>query len=234
MPKLLYVICEGDSEQEFVKQILTPYIGMKTSWAYSICPYKVVTSRDRQHGKIYRGGVVSFDKVKNDILSCMKTGNPVTTMIDLYAIPNDFPEYDKSLNVEGGYQKAQVLENGLKNYMCRQLPNYKSEMFLPYLQVYEFEALFYTDLEKLKSFYLENVHSIDVLNQSVKGIAPEDIDNGSETAPSKRLINALPYKKGMAVIEPLKRIGIDDMIKACPHFGKWIDNIMNLVDNEND
>ena len=58
---------------------------------------------------------------------------------------------------------------------------------------------------------------------------PEDINNGPETAPSKRLINIIDYKKGEALREILLGIGIEEMRKQCPHFNRWINQIENAV-----
>ena len=57
---------------------------------------------------------------------------------------------------------------------------------------------------------------------------PEDIDDGIETAPSKRLLDAINYKKGSSVVFPLKEIGVEAMREKCPHFNSWIEKIENI------
>lgn len=55
---------------------------------------------------------------------------------------------------------------------------------------------------------------------------PEDINNSPETAPSKRLLKYLPYQKGAVAVIPLKEIGVDRLMQACPHFGQWVEAIL--------
>ena len=69
---------------------------------------------------------------------------------------------------------------------------------------------------------------IDQLISDVSGMNPEDINNGNETAPSKRLLNALHYHKGETVVYPLELIGIEQMLEKCPHFQSWIKHLINV------
>lgn len=52
---------------------------------------------------------------------------------------------------------------------------------------------------------------------------PELIDNGPETAPSKRILQKIPeYKKTTAGVETLKWIGIENLKAKCSHFAEWL------------
>jgi len=56
-----------------------------------------------------------------------------------------------------------------------------------------------------------------------KHATPEDIDDGPDTAPSKRVKRAFPrYQKTVHGIEALKSIGVDRIREACPHFASWL------------
>lgn len=55
---------------------------------------------------------------------------------------------------------------------------------------------------------------------------PEDIDNGPNTAPSKRLKEAIPgYDKVLYGTGLLQIIGIETILSKCPHFKEWINKI---------
>jgi hypothetical protein len=52
---------------------------------------------------------------------------------------------------------------------------------------------------------------------------PEDIDEGVQTAPSKRLRNAFAaYQKTLHGPLAMAAIGVDRIRAVCPHFGEWM------------
>ena len=95
---------------------------------------------------------------------------------------------------------------------------------IPYIQLHEFEALLFTEIKVLKCDFLEHedMGKIDRLYEDTKGIPPEEINHGDETASSKQLLHTVSYQKGEVVSEWLAMIGIDQIRKKCPHFSEWI------------
>ena len=58
---------------------------------------------------------------------------------------------------------------------------------------------------------------------------PEEINDNSETAPSKRLLKVFAnYRKLFHGLIAAKRIGIDAMRKECPHFAQWVEVLESL------
>ena len=60
---------------------------------------------------------------------------------------------------------------------------------------------------------------------------PELIDNGPETAPSKRIISIYPrYGDNKPTIGSMiaQEIGIDELKKACRHFNDWVTKLERL------
>lgn len=94
--KRLHITAEGQTEEYFVKNTLTYYLG---DYNISTDVRCVLTSKDKHRRDIiYRGGLVNYDKAKNDIVQWLKeekNNNDVffTTMFDLYALPHDFPDF---------------------------------------------------------------------------------------------------------------------------------------------
>ena len=225
------VVAEGQSELYFIQKILSCYpfsIGRNIE----IHSRAVLTKRDQRTGYEYRGGLRDYTKPKNDIIQWLKESpnTYITTMFNLYGLPNDFPGYCEAMAQQDHYQRITFLERELKMDILRELPNINPDRFTPYIQLHEFEALFFTGLEKLKIFYLgdSNHSKIEHLIHEVAGIHPELINQGTDTAPSKRLERIIPYRKGDDAVLVLQEIGIETMLNTCQHFSMWVNQLLSL------
>ena len=77
--KKLFIIVEGQTELEFVKQVLIPYF--QTFVMYEVIPYCVRTS------KTGKGGIINYIHIKNDIQKVLndKSKNVIlSTFIDFF------------------------------------------------------------------------------------------------------------------------------------------------------
>ena len=55
---------------------------------------------------------------------------------------------------------------------------------------------------------------------------PELINDGEETAPSKRILNCINcFDKANVGVDVLERIGIEKIAEKCSHFAEWIKRI---------
>ena len=97
--------------------------------------------------------------------------------------------------------------------------------FIPYLQRHEFEALVLAALPAMDGL-LRNGGDRAGLDELLKVVAqssPEDINDGEDTAPSKRLQRQIAsYRKtihGPLVVEDT---GIAGLRSKCPRFDSWI------------
>lgn len=221
----LHISAEGQTEQYFVNKVLVPYLGNERQVMADARSVKT----GRKRGRDYRGGVVSYEKAKQDILDWMKEErkNPdawFTTMFDLYALPDDFPGWGQAAQEQDPYEKVRVLEDALKQAIGQ--PH-----FIPYIQLHEFEALILAEPRKLDSQYIEHATPIANLVAMVDGKNPEEIDDGPDTAPSKRIIAEIPlYKKQKATVGPAvaELIGLDTLRKKCRHFHEWLTKLETL------
>lgn len=222
-------IVEGQTEETFVKRILSE--SLSESGVYVSGVRCVETGRKRlkrlnviRPGKqetIFRGGMPSFEKVKRDIEMWLAEDRKayLTTMFDLYALSSDFPMYDSSIGARSSVQKIKILEEALKN-------NISNQRFIPYIQLHEFEGLLFSNVEVIDEV-LKPYHEYSRL-QDLRSIkdqfnTPEEINDGFETAPSKRIINLFKsYQKVTYGYQIAQRIGIDVIRKECPHFNEWI------------
>lgn len=219
----LHVIAEGPTETQFIKQIIAPYLA---EFDIVTDARAVQTSRDRRKGKKYSGGIINYEKAKKDVSLWMKEDDAsdcrFTTMFDLYALPTSFPQYKSAQEKHDPYESVDTLENTLKN----DINNWR---FLPYIQMHEFETLILADPQKLLLEYIGYESRISKLLDEIKGIDPELINSGVETAPSKRILKAIPgYDKVTAGNFILKQIGLDVLRSKCNHFNQWLTRLETL------
>lgn len=169
----------------------------------------------------------SFKKIKRDIEWWLIEDKSayLTTMFDLYALSNDFPEYDSALKAKNPYQKVKILENALKAEIS-------NSNFIPYIQLHEFEGLLFSDVkiidEVLKPYHNSKIEALTSIRRQFN--TPEEIDDGDETAPSKRIISLFrSYQKVTYGYQIANRIGIDVIRKECPHFNEWMVKLGQLA-----
>lgn len=223
------VVAEGQSEMGFAKNLLNKYF-RGSPLVDSRC---VMTSKDSKTNYEYRGGLLKYQHAKRDILLWAKNDTTayITTMFDFFRLPVDFPGYHKAMSCQDHRESVRILEESLKADILPDMADSNSACrFIPYIQLHEFEALLFTDINVLKYDYLEqdDITKIDQLYEETKDLSPEEINHGAETAPSKRLLHAVNYQKGEMVSELLDVIGIHKIREKCPHFSEWIDTLQRL------
>ncbi len=227
-------IVEGQTEEIFIRDVLKELLASRCIYVNA---RRVETSRKKINGtnysngkqlKIYRGGIPKFEKVKRDIDRWLKEDSKayLTTMFDFYALPRDFPKFEQAMHAKNPFDKVKILEDGFRTEI-------NDPHFIPYIQLHEFEGLLFSNVEIIDEI-LKPYHQGSQLN-SLKEIrkefnTPEEINDGVETAPSKRLINLYKsYDKAVYGSRIAKRIGIDDMRCECKHFNEWLVNLISLV-----
>lgn len=206
----IYLLVEGQTEEAFVGELLTPHYARMGLY---LTPIIVSTSPG------HKGGVVSYAKVKPQIVRlCRQDARAkVSTLFDLYALPTDFPgKADAAYPANGtGIQKAAYLEARLKLDINE--PN-----FLANLLVHEFEALLFTAPQKFAE-WTDDASVVTALVSALEGSLPEDINDSPLTAPSKRVLAVMPeYQKIFHGPLIACEIGLDAMRQACPHFHAWL------------
>ncbi len=210
MSKVL-ILVEGYAEEKFVNAVLKPHFEPKGIF---------VIPRNLK-------GVGKYTIIRDEVNRLLKDSSArlVTTMIDLYRIPSDFPQKYTLAKTHKGVQKVIILEDGFKQDIDR-------ENFLPYLQLHEFEALLFSDVSMFSK--LKDVGSkIKFFEKVVQEIEnPEDINDVPNTSPAERIKRILPhYIKDISGIIVAQHIGLEKMREKCPHFHEWIKKIELLCEN---
>lgn len=211
----LNILVEGQTEETFVRDLLIPYLHSKN--AHLFVRYQVLY------------GVGGFKKIKKHLSRWFKYDrrDNFTTMIDFYEFPNDIEGFEQLEFIKDPYNRVASLERLLYKEISSECNGIR---LIPYIQLHEFEAILYTDLNKFKLFY--NEEDVSELKKEVRGYKnPELINGGLSTAPSKRILRHIfNYSKRTTGPQIAKAIGIDNIRKSCKHFNEWIEKIENLKD----
>ena len=225
----LHITGEGQTEERFVKDTLARHLGF---YQITTDVRRVLTSKDKRKNKYYRGGMINYEKAKQDITNWIKEDkNPesyFTTMFDLYALPDSFPAYEKSKVIADPYEKIRVLEEAFKQDIGH-------ARFIPYIQLYEFEALVLANPENLELEYFDSEAAIRQLQKTLIefGGNPELINDDPMTAPSKRILAVIPEYDKVSVGSTIAGInGIEFLKKKCRHFCEWIEKLESLCDDD--
>ncbi len=219
----LHILVEGETEESFVKELIVPHLANLNIFTTTS---RVTTSRKIKKGRVYKGGLSSFKKVDREVNLFLKRDNDiyVTTMFDLYALPNDFPSYQTAINKPDGNAKVTDLEDGLANH-------FNSNRFIPYIQQHEFEALLFSDPDEMENilsilYQIDSNSLVDIRNLFP---TPEDINDGPLTAPSKRILDICPsYEKVTDGIYIAEDIGLNKIRQECPHFNDWMQRLESI------
>ncbi|MCY4386097.1 MAG: DUF4276 family protein [Desulfurellaceae bacterium] len=220
----LHFIVEGQTEETFVNRVLRPHLAKLSIWAKA---RRVMTSHKR--GVKHRGGIRRYAQAKGDIKAWIMEDQNLdarfTTMFDLYRLPTDFPDYEDATRTSDPYQRVRTLEDALSK-------DISDSRFIPYFQLHEFEALLLSDPQKLDSQFYDRSGGIRRLVDVVSTFdSPELVNDGNNTAPSKRITGVIPEYEGMkAAAGPIvaEKIGLPTLRLKCEHFGEWLGRLEAL------
>lgn len=219
--KQVMILAEGQTEEAFVNKVLAPYFHKKNIYLNTtmICTRKVRGTRR------FRGGLSSYNQVKRDIENLLKSTHfdLVTTFLDYYGLPFNFPGQDFQIETDDCYKKVAHLESSFSQDISH-------DKFKPFIMLHEFEAMIFCDIDSLSGFFPEKRMNLDRLRGvATQFVSPEEINNSPETAPSKRLLLELNgYDKTLHGPIATQEIGIDKIREMCPHLNDWLNYIESL------
>lgn len=215
--KKVLVLVEGQSEEWFIKNILNPNFNLKNIYFIPT----ILTTKRLISGPNYKGGVTSYQKIRRDLLRLFSdtSATIVTTMIDYYGLPDDFPGF-LSRPTSNCYERVEFLENKFQEDINR-------KNFLPYLQLHEFEALILSNIESFKKVFSDKEIQVQKLEElSLSYNSPEEINENSKTRVSKRIKEILPeYEKILHGQLILMNSNLDKIRDKCSHFNNWLKKI---------
>lgn len=209
--KRLLILVEGPTEERFVKLVVSDHL---LSRSVIVVPRILLTKRV-DSGPNFKGGVTNWNQIKRDLRNLLGDTNAagITTLIDYYGLPKDVP----GMSTRKGSPMASVahVEKAIAGH-------FSDRRLRPFLMLHEFEAMLFTNIEKWEHRF-DDAAAIARLKNDVDGLKPEEINETSQTAPSKRILRRLKdYEKPFHGPDALKDIGLDAIRDACPHFAAWL------------
>ena len=223
----LRVHVEGQTEEAFVNGLLAPYLGDRGFVSVDAR----IMGGSRPRGK--RGGVRSWASFRNELIRQLNEDRHLvhTSMVDFYGMPADghaawpgrmeadqLPHRDK-----GEHVARQMLEDIRETRPGEQ-------RFVPFLTMYEFEALLFSDCEAFASALAMPNLAPRLLAIRNRFESPEHINDAPETAPSKRILDLHPaYAKIAQGIAAARMVTLSTMTEQCPHFAGWLRRLEELA-----
>jgi len=206
----LEVVAEGQTEADFVGQILRPNLEAHAN--HGIAINAPVLGGYRTYA-----GLKKFVK---RLLHSQSSTLRVTTMIDLFKLPADSPglsELAGTTTIDGVRKLEQLFEEDVRD-----------RRFVPYLQLHEFEALLLSDLPVLAEQHPNRKKEIRELAKHLQESDPEHVNR--LRPPSYWIKDVVPeYNKRTSGVITVGRIGLAKLRERCRHFGQWLDVLESLT-----
>lgn len=216
--KRAIVLVEGDCEIILMKKLVIPHLYQVldaegcSEAGWSIEPVKITTNRKLNK----KGGNISYAYLENEVRRLVAQNCTfITTFFDFFRLPADFPGYTKDGN------RVNDLEEAVKQSLNASIPNLPE--FLPYIQMYEFEALLFSNMEGFE-LLVDDESALGEIKDIMEHYPnPEEINGGVETSPSKRLAGIYDYDKTADSELILEMIGLVPIRNKCPRFNHWLE-----------
>jgi Domain of unknown function (DUF4276) len=216
--KRVLSLVEGQTEEVFVRDVLTPHLA-----PFGVLPTQVLLKTKRTASGSFKGGVTSSEQVIGDVRRLLgDTGAAaITTMIDYYGLPSNFPGMT-ARPTHDAYARVAHVEAAFADV-------FNEPRFVPHLVLHEYEAWIFSAPEAC-----DWVFEDPSLWKQLEGIAAtaggaERINDTPTNAPSKRLARLFPaYKKTFHGPMAVDAIGIPALRQACPHANAWLRRIETI------
>jgi hypothetical protein len=219
----LNIVVEGQTEEAFVRDLLAPHL-----MGFGIATAVRCVQTGRKRGTIFRGGVLSYTKLRRDLALWMKEDQArdafYSTLVDLYHLPEDFPGHEAASKASDPLHRVAALERSF----CEDIAHHLGQ-FIPYIQAYEFEALLFSRPEAFAARFPGRADAAVVLRSVRAGFpSPEHIDD--DNPPSKRIRSVLPdYDKVADGTILARSIGLATIRLACSHFDEWLRRLESIL-----
>jgi len=215
----IIIICEGQTEQEFCKNILNEHFLNKS--IYIQAPIVKKTA----------GGIVGWNALKKQIENHLLQEKEifVSTFIDYYGIcqKHQYPQWQE-IHKTAGKSKSQIIDS-LEQAMKDDIESQLQSRFIPYIQLHEFESLLFNNIQAFeKCFSKEEFSNKQELIEVLRNYQnPEEIN--TENPPSCRLKRVIKgYKKVLMGNFLALEIGLNNIRNKCPRFNNWINKLERI------
>lgn len=232
MNRQIIFYVEGYAELEFVNEIIGPHLSnLGIIWHKPI-----LVANSVRKDRIARGGVRKYGPIRKDLQRLLAQFNGAdfifTTLLDYYGLPDDFPLKNGPMDgVVTPLDKVTAIENAWKDDLG-------DSRFRPNLLLHEYETLILARPESLLAAYPGIDQAVSDLRKDLAGFKnPEDINDGPDTAPSKRIrrifeAHHMHYDKVTGGALAILELGLDVIRQRCTKFDCWLKMLESLADEE--
>jgi hypothetical protein len=199
-----------------VRDVLGPHL-----WRCDVAAdTKILATKRIKSGGQFKGGVLSWRQLQREIRLLLHGAGEsnVTTLLDYYGLPSDVPGMSSRPPL-GPYERVAHVERAISSAI-------DDTRFVPHVVLHEFEAWVYTAPMQCTWVFdrEETPRAMEAIREQAGG--PELIDDGNQTAPSKRLLALWPsYEKTLHGPMAVGAMGLDAVRRACPHFAGWLSRL---------
>ena len=202
------VVCEGHTEQAFVTRVLKPALEAQGIFVTSSCV----------------GGGGRYERYREDIKKWLRMKpayDVVTSMIDYYGLPSNFPGRTPPTAAKGDpYARIDKVEGAFAEDIA-------DARFLPGIVLHEYEGLLFAAPEAIAHVVGQGRSRarVEKVLEEFHG-NPEAINERPEKNPAKRLKEIYAsYDKRLDGPRVAERIGLTDLRARCQHFNAWLTEI---------
>ncbi|MFT5758588.1 MAG: hypothetical protein ACI9LM_003334 [Alteromonadaceae bacterium] len=211
----VHVICEGQTEEAFVKELLAePFL------AKGILLLPALIGKPG-----HKGGNFKFERLLPEIKNRLLGDSECycTTFFDFYGLPESFPGKRDVVANESITRKSSRVNDALMIKLTETLGDDAMRRFIPFIQMYEFEGLLFSDPARMARG-MDRKDLITPFQQIADSFdTPEHINNSPQTAPSKRICNlVLGYEKPLMGALAALEVGLTTMREQCSLFNNWL------------
>lgn len=229
----LRILVEGQTEEQFVRQLLAPHLGALGVFAEATS----IATKRVDGRRAHRGGHAgNYEFIRRDALLLLRAdpGVTVTTMLDYYGLPHNFPGYATAQAPRDAPARALHLEDAFAADIQRAYQEVANRelapaRFVPNLIIHEYEGLLFSSPAEIQAVLFDADLQGALTAIAAAHASPEDINDSPETAPSKRLQRLYPrYDKARHGPQIASRIGLDAIRGGCRHFDGWLAKLEGL------
>jgi len=218
------IVCEGDTEREFCKSVISPYL-----CARNVALWGTLVGRTGRK----RGGIRDWDVYRRELVRHAKERDDrqVGVLVDFYAMPASWPGRSEATTMPA-VERGEYVEKALIADLNEELQG----RFVPCVQLHEFETLLFVAPEvTARSLSMRATDkSAAVLNRRLVQVVQEcggveQIDDNPATAPSKRLVKIVNrYDKVAWGVSAVSEVGLDVLRDGCPWLNRWLTSLEAL------
>ena len=180
----------------------------------------IFTTKHPAGGPAFKGGLSKWPKLEPELRRLLRDSSTtvLTTLFDYYAFPADAPGMADRPN-GSPYERVRHVETALAKAI-------RDRRFLPNLVLHEIEAWVLADCRRLGEVMGDRAPAAELERVVQLESGPELVNDGTDTAPSKRIMRAYPqYIKTIDGPLVIADASLDAIRQQCPHAHDWLRQI---------